>query len=47
MIFPQVMSRVWTKHGQLAFFWFFLKIIFDIGPKGKLGVKETRADKLD
>lgn len=27
-------------------FFFFLKIIFDIGPKGKLGVKETRADKL-
>lgn len=45
MIFPQVMSRVWTKHGQLAVF--FLKMIFDTGPKGKLGgVKETRADKV-
>lgn len=44
MIYPQVMSRVWTKHGQLA--GFFLKMIFDTGPKGKLGVKETRADKV-
>lgn len=27
-------------------FFFFLKIIFDIGLKGKFGVKEIRVDKL-
>lgn len=37
------MDQTWTA----GVFLFFLKIIFDIGPKGKLGVKETRADKLD
>lgn len=37
------MDQTWTA----GFFFLFFKIIFDIGPKGKLGVKETRADKLD
>lgn len=37
------MDQTWTA----GVFFFFLKIIFDIGPKGKLGVKETRVDKLD
>lgn len=36
------MNQTWTARVLV----FFLKIIFDIGPKGKLGVKETRADKV-
>lgn len=35
------MDQTWTAGS------FFLKMIFDTGPKGKLGgVKETRADKV-
>lgn len=35
------MDQTWTAGS-----FFFLKMISDTGPKGKLAVKETRADKV-